>query len=263
MINIALASPKTWSSVIRLTILATVASLLVSLLFNALAFGDLGQRTLQRSLISALVAPLLIGAPLFFIIGWRWRSLALANSRLGDLARTDSLTECLNRGAFADRVEDLLAGTGMEMATGSFLMIDADNFKTINDRYGHEAGDQALRIIVRSIRTILRRQDIIGRMGGEEFAVYLPETALADAAVMAERIRRAVNLAVFTPTTVPHQLSISIGGVAFDTPTNFARLFSLADYHLYAAKNDGRNCINLIQADDTETTPDAIDAHLG
>ncbi|WDR01167.1 GGDEF domain-containing protein [Devosia algicola] len=205
MVNTMLSSPKTWSSVARWTILATVASLLVSLIVHALAFGDLDQRTLERSLVSALLPPLLIGAPLFFVIASRWRKLALANHRLGNLARTDSLTKCLNRGAFADCVEQLLAGAGDDTASGTFLMIDADNFKAINDQYGHDAGDEALGIIVRSIRAILRPNDLIGRMGGEEFGVYLPQTTLADSAVVAERIRRAVNLAVFAPGPAPHQ----------------------------------------------------------
>jgi diguanylate cyclase (GGDEF)-like protein len=93
-------------------------------------------------------------------------------------------------------------------------MIDADNFKSINDLFGHDAGDEALTIIARSIRTILRAGDLVGRMGGEEFGVYLPDVDQRGAEAVAERIRRSVNLAVFAPDGQQRSLSVSIGGVA-------------------------------------------------
>src|SRR5690606_23722579 len=203
-------APRGWSSVARWTIFGTAACVLVAVAFNAVFFGDLGREALHRAMISAVVLPIALGAPLFFYLSLRVRGLAITNRRLGLVARTDSLTACLNRGAFASKVTETLQARG----TGALLMIDADNFKTINDLYGHESGDEALTIIARSIRAVVRPGDLVGRMGGEEFAVFLPSVDQTTAEAVAERIRRSVNLAIFTPDGRQRSLSVSIGGVA-------------------------------------------------
>jgi diguanylate cyclase (GGDEF)-like protein len=121
------------------------------------------------------------------------------------------------------------------------LIIDADNFKTINDLYGHDAGDEALTILARSIRSVLSAGDLIGRMGGEEFGVFLPGVDQKAAEQMAERVRRAVQLAQFSPNGDAYMLSVSIGGAVFAQSTNFTELFRIADQRLYGAKRSGRN----------------------
>ncbi|QQR37170.1 GGDEF domain-containing protein [Devosia oryziradicis] len=244
-----LTALQSWSSVGRWTLFGTGACVLVSVTFNALMFGDLGSAALQRSIISAVTLPVLLGLPLFFYMSLRVRGLAITNLRLGLVARTDSLTACLNRGAFTNRVSTLLAqrphGTN-----GALLMIDADNFKSINDLFGHDAGDEALTIIARSIRTILRSGDLVGRMGGEEFGVYLPDVDQRSAEAIAERIRRSVNLAVFAPDGQQRTLSVSIGGVAFEGPAGFSELFRIADQRLYGAKQTGRNRVTVVHVND-------------
>src|SRR5690606_37102739 len=182
----------------------------------------------------------------------RLRMLAIANRRLGLVARTDSLTACLNRGAFAGTVSTLLAQRSRRTG-GALLMLDADNFKAINDLFGHEAGDEALTIIARSIRSTLRAGDLVGRMGGEEFSVYLPDLDQHAAEAVAERIRRSVNLAIFAPVDRQRPLSVSIGGVAFDGPASFSQLFRIADQRLYAAKQAGRNRVAIAHIDDHPT----------
>jgi diguanylate cyclase (GGDEF)-like protein len=244
-----LTALQSWSSVGRWTFFGTTACVLVSVTFNALMFGDLGPAALQRSIVSAVILPVVLGLPLFFYMSMRVRGLAITNLRLGLVARTDSLTACLNRGAFTSKVDALLtqrpAGAG-----GALLMIDADNFKSVNDLFGHEAGDEALTIIARSIRTILRAGDLVGRMGGEEFGVYLPDVDQPSAEAVAERIRRSVNLAAFAPDGKQRQLSVSIGGVAFVGPAGFSDLFRIADQRLYGAKQSGRNRVTVVQVDD-------------
>ena len=129
-------------------------------------------------------------------------------------------------------------------------MIDADNFKAINDLFGHEAGDEALTIIARSIRAVLRAGDLVGRMGGEEFGVYLPGVDQRGAEAIAERIRRSVNLAVFAPDDRQRTLSVSIGGAVFEGPASFSALFRIADQRLYGAKQTGRNRVTVVHVDD-------------
>ena len=244
-----LTSLQSWSSVGRWTLFGTMACVLISVGFNALMFGDLGSVALHRSIISATVLPVLLGLPLFFYMSLRVRGLAITNLRLGLVARTDSLTACLNRGAFTSKVSGLLTHRPAG-ARGALLMIDADNFKAINDLFGHDAGDEALTIIARSIRTILRAGDLVGRMGGEEFGVYLPNVDQHGAEAVAERIRRSVNLAVFAPDGRQRSLSVSIGGVVFEGPASFSELFRIADQRLYGAKQTGRNRVTVVHVDD-------------
>lgn len=243
-----LTTMQSWSGVARSTLFGTLACMAVSVTFNVLFFDDLGAHALQRSIISATVLPLVLGLPLFCYVSLRLRGLAITNRRLGMVARTDSLTDCLNRGAFTTKVAAQLAKE--KRPAGALLVIDADNFKAINDLFGHDAGDEALTIIARSIRAVLRNNDLVGRMGGEEFGVYLPGTDIRDAQIIAERIRRSVNLAIFQPHGRQRALSVSVGGAAYDRATSFSDLFHIADQRLYNAKQTGRNRVIIAHASD-------------
>ena len=244
-----LTALQSWSGVARSTLFGTLACIMVSVTFNALFFDDLGTQALHRSLASATILPIILGLPLFGYVSLRLRGLAITNRRLGLVARTDSLTDCLNRGAFTAKVATQLAKE-QKNPSGALLMIDADNFKAINDLFGHDAGDEALTIIARSIRAVLRSGDIVGRMGGEEFGVYLPGADMRSAEVIAERIRRSVNLAVFLPHGRSRPLSVSVGGAVFDQPTSFSELFHIADQRLYGAKQTGRNRVTIAHVSD-------------
>ncbi|SHE91845.1 GGDEF domain-containing protein [Devosia limi] len=238
---------QSWSSVGKWTLLGTIASVAISAIVNALIFSDLGSEALRRSILSALILPVLIGMPLFLYLSLRLRGLAISNIKLGLVARTDSLTACLNRGAFAAKVDTILARPNTE-PSGALLMIDADNFKAINDLFGHDAGDEALTIIARTIRATLRPGDLVGRMGGEEFGVYLPRVDVAEAHAAAERIRASIYQADFAPNGGRHTLSVSIGGTVFARRASFSELFRIADQRLYGAKQAGRNRVTIVDA---------------
>lgn len=231
---------QSWSSVAKWTLFGPLACLIISVTYNAVVFSDLGTEALHRAMLSAIVLPLVLAIPLFFFLSMRIRALAITNRRLGLVARTDSLTACLNRGAFTAKVETQLTGDDA-LRVGALLIIDADNFKAINDLYGHDAGDEALTILARSIRSVLRAGDLIGRMGGEEFGVFLPGVDQKSAEQVAERVRRAVQLAQFAPRGETYTLTVSIGGAVFADRTNFTELFRIADQRLYGAKHSGRN----------------------
>lgn len=123
------------SSVVRWTIFGTLACVIFAVVFNAVMFHDLEPVAVQRALISSTILPILMAVPLFLYSGTKLRGLAVINRRLDMVARTDSLTTCLNRGAFTLKVETLL-DEGRD--AGALLMVDADNFKVINDLYGHD-----------------------------------------------------------------------------------------------------------------------------
>lgn len=238
-----------WSSVSRWTLLGTMACVIVSLGFTLLAFGDLEGDLARRLMISSTAIPIVLGAPIFFYFSMRVRGLAIANARLGRVARTDSLTACLNRGAFTGRIDTWLRDRG-SAGCGALLIIDADHFKSVNDLYGHDIGDEALTIIARTIRAILRNGDIVGRLGGEEFGVFLPGVTELQAQIIAERIRASVHAADFRPHGEALRLSVSIGGAAFSEATSFAQLFRIADQRLYGAKHAGRNKAIVVQVED-------------
>jgi len=151
------------SSVGRWTIFGTLACVLASLSLTWLLILDIDSALAPRILLVSTTLPILIGAPLFFFFSLKLRGLAIANKRLDRVARTDSLTACLNRRAFTARVNAWLLGPSSPPC-GALLVIDADNFKSVNDVYGHESGDEALTIIARAIRSVLRVDDLVGRI---------------------------------------------------------------------------------------------------
>jgi len=223
------------------TIGGTIGCMLVAVSFNMVAFAGYGPEVAQRAAVSAIGLTAILATPLFLYAVLRLRGLALSNIRLYRLSRTDGLTACLNRNAFIGRCSELIAAQARRGRPGALLVIDADNFKRVNDRFGHDAGDEALSIIARTIRAVVRPTDLVGRMGGEEFAVYLCDADQRVVATLAERIRRAVMLAHFAPDGLPYTLSVSIGGIADKDATDFPTLFHEADQRLYAAKHAGRN----------------------
>jgi diguanylate cyclase (GGDEF)-like protein len=128
------------------------------------------------------------------------------------------------------------------------LFVDADDFKSVIDRFGHEAGDDALQLIASAIRQAVRSTDLVGRLGGEEFGVFLTDSDTATADHVAERIRRSVSAIAFAPGGTPCPLSVSIGGATFVTHAPFGDLYRLADQHLYEAKKTGRDRVAMMQA---------------
>lgn len=166
--------------------------------------------------------------------------LATMHEKLAERARRDDLTGLLNRSAFIAAVEERL----QKNAKGALLLLDADNFKRINDTYGHLEGDEALRIIARALAGAVRRSDVKGRLGGEEFGIFLAGADLDQAFGVAERVRQAVEEAVFRPGGYPPvRLTVSIGVAAENGETSFSRLMGTADKRLYEAKRRGRNVV--------------------
>jgi len=164
--------------------------------------------------------------------------------RLRELATTDDLTGALNRRAFFAVVAQETERSARYGIPMSLVMIDLDHFKLINDRYGHAAGDRALKLTTQAMVSSLRDIDRLGRLGGEEFAVLLPQTPLSGALDVAERLRRAiasVDIPV-DPEPATVRLTASLGVVDRQNgETGPDRLLSRADAALYRAKDEGRN----------------------
>lgn len=163
--------------------------------------------------------------------------------QLHQLATTDALTGVANRRLLFELGDKLLHGARRHQQPLSLLMIDIDHFKQVNDTYGHPAGDQVLQVFVRELQQILRQEDLLGRLGGEEFTAILPLTDQASAQAVAERCRQEVSAFCFPvePNSLLN-ITISIGVVTLQAEdATIACLMSRADRALYQAKRLGRN----------------------
>lgn len=198
--------------------------------------------------LNNVIIPMLLAPPFFYYLLSKLRQLSIAHHELMTIASTDPLTTCLNRRAFTAMVEGYLDRVGQDpnFTSGSLLVLDVDHFKKVNDVYGHEKGDDALKSIAAAIKANVRDADLVGRLGGEEFSVFMPGLDQANTTVAADRLRRAVHELQFLPGTRPHRLSISVGGVSFDGRKPFEELYRHADQRLYAAKRAGRNRVDVV-----------------
>ena len=170
---------------------------------------------------------------------------AEALRRLDHAVRHDDLTGVLARRAFLQQGERLLARYQRESAGLAVLMVDVDHFKQVNDQLGHGAGDQLLIGIAQAMTSALRPQDVLGRLGGEEFAVVLPDASPAEAHAIAERLRTVVEQRPFGTAQAPEQhATVSIGLVhsaSLGGDADLDTLLLAADAALYRAKAEGRN----------------------
>ena len=158
------------------------------------------------------------------------------------LMTMDALTSSHNRRYFNEALEREFNRSMRYRRALSLILFDIDHFKKINDTYGHVAGDSVLRQLSLSVKPRLRSQDVFARVGGEEFAVLLPEVDLQGASIAAEKVRALVQGARFLVDAKEFGCTISVGVCTFDARiTSPALLYENADKYLYAAKNSGRN----------------------
>jgi diguanylate cyclase (GGDEF)-like protein len=185
---------------------------------------------------------------MLYIVGSAFMVLVLANERAvrvhKDAASIDPLTGLLNRRGFLDGAQSMIAQAAQNREPVSVLIFDLDHFKAVNDRFGHAAGDEALRTFGATVGRTMRASDLLGRIGGEEFAAVLPAT-VEEAASAAERVR--ANFEEAGRTVAGHQLAatVSVGAAGGLPGTDIATLLSRADRALYRAKANGRNCVEL------------------
>lgn len=161
--------------------------------------------------------------------------------KMVELATIDSLTGLFNRRAFFERTESARALSVRLQKPFALMMLDIDHFKRLNDRFGHATGDEALCVFAHTVRGKLREHDIMGRLGGEEFALAMPGTDLAGALQAAERLRAAVSEAAVLTDGNSYTMTVSVGVVLVDPQEHINSALARADRALYAAKSGGRD----------------------
>ena len=181
--------------------------------------------------------------------------VAIENARLiakmAHMANTDSLTGLRNRRAFDEILADEFNRAKRYSNPLSLIIMDIDDFKKFNDRYGHSRGDQHLMEIAKITLSCIRDQDIVARVGGEEFCLILPHTARTGAVELAERIRRSIESAFKGQFEFGHTVSLGVAEFPGDVGT-IEELFELADQAMFHIKNSGKNQVGVPHSDVSE-----------
>jgi len=240
MNNIAAGGP-------RIFVLGCVAQLAGSAVgyavFTPVLFPDVTQIQIYACLPMLVIYPLAIGLVCYRVAV----QLSRSKKALEKLSTTDSLTGLMNHGAWKDLLTVEFNNCQALNRQNSVALIDIDHFKSINDTYGHIIGDNVLKQLGGALTASLRETDLAGRYGGDEFCVILPDTTLAQAGEILERLRRTVH--EHTHSALPNlQLSLSIGIAAYGPHLTDAGMWlHEADMALYDAKSTGRNRVTSAQ----------------
>jgi diguanylate cyclase (GGDEF)-like protein len=242
--------------------LALVGSAMAARGTLALALPQSGVATLTQATqfnVAMLLALVVLTAVFHFTLGYLVMSRMMASLR--HLSSHDSLTALPNRRAFEQRLlQEIAASRRTELPLG-LLMIDVDHFKRINDRFGHAGGDLALRRVADRLAQAARGNDVVARLGGEEFGVLLPATDAAGIRQAAERLRRAVGGQPLEIEGEHSLVTVSVGASMRLTEEHDAQaMLRRADQALYRAKGEGRDRVvfdTLAQVSDTPPRPDS------
>lgn len=164
--------------------------------------------------------------------------LQVALNLLEKLATTDELTDLNNRRTFEETLSREIEHAKRSLMPVSLIIVDADHFKSINDTFGHPVGDRYLQQLAKILQSNVRKNDLVARYGGEEFVVVLPNTKAAGAVMIAEKLRKAVEVSIWPERPLTTSLGIA---TLSDGITEKAELLKLADQALYYSKHHGRN----------------------
>lgn len=228
-----------WLFVGVVTVLSVAISE-VSLWLAFLAFGDAAWGKVG-AFYTAGIVPVIVAVPVCYLTARVALQLSRAHAQLKELAHTDELTGLINRRSFFQSAETILRDAREKQGPLSLLVIDADYFKQLNDTYGHATGDAALQFITEQLNAAVRKTDLVCRLGGEEFAVLLPDLKESEAEHLGRRILEKISSRPMFWDEKIIEMSVSCGVADTDVSYEMTALFKAADDALYAAKTSGRN----------------------
>jgi len=253
------SSLSSLSPVRQTAIISTIAALLSVMLTGIVYFLFFGFDSRFWSAINmALLIPWAITVPLgLHMSKQRFKLVRLTNrlteaqSKLRDAnkalerrANFDGMTGLLSRDSFFNQLERVR----MAEQSNVLMIVDVDHFKKINDNFGHPVGDQALILLGRVFRKTLRQQDLVGRIGGEEFGIFLPDTSAPEGQIIGEIIRHEIENTIFQPfDNMRHVITVSIGLADVAPHHQRSSMLGNADTALFTAKRSGRNQVVLFE----------------
>lgn len=201
-----------------------------------------------------------IGVPMIVTPTVSWHLIGMLlkiyriEEEMRELASHDSLTGLLSRHAFFENAHNYVSLAKRDKSSFSVAIVDLDYFKSINDQYGHPAGDAVLKLFADVVNSVSRRSDIIGRLGGEEFALILPSTNAGEAYEFAGRLHNAIGKAVlkYKDDIIQYTASVGLASHESDSEDSIDTLLARADQALYQAKAAGRNRTAIFSEEDEQ-----------
>ncbi|PLP58348.1 GGDEF domain-containing protein [Mesorhizobium loti] len=233
--------PKTrtltdWLPIAKLVLIGTAVCIGVSAIFNyLLLFGSF--TSFQRTVITTFAVPIVIGAPVFTLLSLKIEELRRLKKDLTHSASHDRTTNFYHADVFSSLVDRRVrAPMGQTRPQGALLMVDAGQLRATAEQYGFEWANEALRLIATTIRSSVRKEDFVGRLGETEFGVFLHHASEQDALEVGQRIRNEVAKVYFAPQGNAIELAVQVGGISFENATTVTELLRVADKQLEAAK---------------------------
>lgn len=225
-----------FSKILYMTVFLIIASLIISYLISK--YVDKIYRNYRKNLSKKTDELQMLNETLEQKVQERTEELEITTKKLETLATTDSLTQLHNRYSIMSILDSEMQRSKRYGEPLSVSMFDIDHFKDVNDTYGHDVGDDVLHTISEIVQNSLRSVDIIGRYGGEEFLIIMPNTPFKDAKQINERVRQDIEKHNFEKVG---KVTVSIGMVTYDKKENIDQLFKRLDKLLYYSKQNGRN----------------------
>ncbi len=239
---VALFILRLWAGV-----LAVISLLILTLALTLSGYFNLHPTMYSQVFLERFFAVYLTVSAIAFFYAYARTSAQLLTDSLNrnyqNLANTDDLTRLPNRRRMTEMLYQEVGRTRRNNGTFSIIIFDIDDFKKVNDVYGHDAGDVILMAVPDIIRNVLRSQDVCSRWGGEEFLVLLPDTATSGARQVAERLRKAFEQYRILYGELIMSVTVSLGVCEYRSAANLEDCIKQADKNLYKAKASGRNCV--------------------
>ncbi|NNJ92417.1 MAG: GGDEF domain-containing protein [Gammaproteobacteria bacterium] len=227
-----------------------VAVILIGVLAIFMGFGDFQglvpsdyDEPFKSRYVVTLLALMGLAWAIEWVRSWGSESFNTLNEKIIELSRTDQLTGLFNRRGLEERFDSKVNRSKRGGESFSIGLLDIDDFKVINDKYGHLVGDAILCKVSDIISSELRTIDTVARWGGEEFAVLLSNTSLSEAVIATEKIKKSVQESACTDTKVTEEITVSIGLTSYQPSQTLMEIIDIADAALYQAKIEGKNCI--------------------
>ena len=219
----------------------------------ALEYAFLPEPLIAEIRFFSILTVLVLATPIAYFVGEQLLRIHLLTERLKHALDHDALTGAFTRTALQDRLGRMPAGPM------TVILADIDHFKAFNDRFGHEAGDLALRHVAATLMENCREDDVVARYGGEEFVILLPLTGLADGIAMARRLCRVLQAGPFVVAGTEVRLTASFGVAPVESPDQIVAALRAADGALYRAKDSGRARVCTTEGAAPPSSPSASD----
>ena len=225
------------------------ASLVAALFFYFYGGNSIFSRDLFIAMLMAVIVPIFIAPPLLYIFLKQAKRLEVANKKLAQILRFDSLTKLLTRRAFFTETQEVIRDISSSSSVSTAVMfIDIDHFKQVNDTFGHEMGDKVLAKLGQVLKQQIPSQAICGRLGGEEFAIFLPDVKANTTSTISRNISKVFKAQARVIDGKPIAATLSIGIFISHRNHDIDTMLNKADDMLYRAKHQGRDQVHTIDS---------------